>query len=244
MRVYAQAFPDPAARDTRFAAIRAEAKDRGIDALDPDEFARLAEAKVALRKLVSPEDPPDAIQQAAALLFQAVHFQAASEPVHEVSQEAADDLVTAAPPKGWKPAARTGAGYVALPPGIFLAPGPPDGATTWIDGFFWTLGAVRMTLLAVLATDSDAFMLLPLPTLPQSVVGPLARESVRQDGEDFEGPPADDGRKRYAIVAAGEILKLAARVLWRLEAATAQEENVEHEEHGKPEEPDTPASTS
>ena len=247
MRPYVQAFPDPVDRDTRFSAIRTEAKDRGIDVLDPESFPRLAEVKVALRKLASPGDPPEVIQQAAALLFQAVHFQAASEPVHEVSAEDAHDLVASGPPAGWKPVARAGAGYAALPAGLFRAPGSPDGSTTWVDGFFWTLGAGRLTLLAVLATDPDVFMLLPLPTLPQSVVGPLARESVRQAGEDFEGPPADDGTTRFAIVAAGEILKLAARVLWRLEKAAAQEEHGEpgeQEEPGEPEEPDTHASTS
>ena len=233
MRVYTQAFPDPAVRDIRFAAIRAEAKDRGVDVLDPEAFAQLAEVKSVLRQLVSSDDPPEVIHQTSALLFQAVHFRAASELVHDVSAETAHDLVASGPPAGWKPVARTRAGYAALPAGLFVAPGPPDGPTTWIDGFFWTLGGGRLTLLAILAADPDVFTLLPLPTLPLSVVAPLARESVRRGGEDFAGPPGEDGHTRYAIAAAGEILKLAARVLWRLEEAAAQEDP---EEPGEPEE--------
>ena len=63
---------------------------------------------------------------------------------------------------------------------------------------------------------------MPLPALPLTVAGLWARESVRQTGRDFEPVPPQTGP--HGIAMAGEMVKLAIRVLRSLAPAAGDTE--------------------
>ncbi len=222
---YARTFASDPAWTERFEAIGVEARERGLDPFSPEDFARLAESRAALRHLLTGDEDPEVRTQLGALLFQSWHFSRGGERVTTTSPEAAAALVAGGPPADWQLSGDPAAGFVRLPSATFHTPGSPGGLVVWMDGFFWTLGHGKLVLLVVLAADSGDFTLLPLPPLPISVAGLWATESVRQGDEDFA--PEPEGPGPYGIAVAGEMLKLAIRALWGGSADDAEGDAAE-----------------
>ena len=137
-KAYADRFAADSAWRGRFVAMAAEARERGLDPFAPEEFARLAESRAALRLLLAGDEDAEVRTQVAALLFQAWHLQRHGESVHRVAPDEVTSLIEDAPAPDWTLPAQPGAGFVWLPPETFEVPGAEEGPRLWMDGFYWT----------------------------------------------------------------------------------------------------------
>lgn len=198
----------------RFEAMGREARERGLNPDVPEEFARLAEVRAALRMLAEGEGDAEEQGRLGMLLYHAWHFARAGEPVQAVTVELLDELVATGPPASWTLSSSQRAGYVAFPRRAVTAPGPAGGSDRWLEGFFWMRSKAEFVALVILAGGAEDFTLLPLPPLPLTMTGLWAREPVRARGHDFA--PSRPDRGRYGVEVAAEIVKLALRALWRV----------------------------
>jgi hypothetical protein len=221
---YELSFPDLDFARRHFAAIRREAEARGVDLGDASAFVMLAATGQALREIRGPEDDPRLIHQYGFLLYHSFHFCEAGEPLYLVQAPALRELLDGDPPGAeWAPALEPRAGYAQLPQHLVwvrAAPGlPPDS----LDGFFWSRGtADRFGLLLALGMRGDrpGLSVVPLADLPLAEASEWTRMEMREGGRDFSSSlPGSELDGLYELRSSGEALKLAARLLWRLESA-------------------------
>jgi hypothetical protein len=136
-------------------------------------------------------------------------------PVHLVDVHVARYLVEGPAPGGTpEPPAR--AGYVQLPRHLFWVGGEGDEAAEPVDGFFWTLstdGSIHVLLATGMREGRSGLAVVPLPDAPWAEAGAWMDAHVREVGADFATTlPGGELEGLYSFTAAGEVLKLAARL--------------------------------
>jgi hypothetical protein len=219
---YELSFPDLDFARRHFAAIRREGEARGVDLGDPGAFVMLAASGRALREIRGPEDDPALIHQYGFLLYHSFHFCEAGEPLYLLQAPALRELIEKDPPgAAWTPAFPCRGGYVQLPQHLVWVRSAPGLPPESLDGFFWSRAAEdRFGLLLALGMRSDrpGLSVVPLAELPIAEASDWTRMEMREGGGDFTSSlPGADLEGLYELRSSGEALKLAARVLWRLE---------------------------
>jgi hypothetical protein len=90
-----------------------------------------------------------------------------------------------------------------------------------VDGLFWTLpptGQLHLLLAAGLREDRPGLSVVPLPDAPFGEAGTWLDASVRERGSDFATTiPGGELTGLYSLTAAGEVLKLVARLFFFME---------------------------
>lgn len=211
-----------------FSRILLEAAEREVDPADPARFAFLSLAGDAVRAVVPPDAPPEALEQYRALLFHAFNFWRFGKRRYGVEPALARYLVEGAPAlSGWDLALPHPSMYLQLPRNLFWGSISPGSTPESVDGFFVTrssgedaLGAsfTRLEILVVLGMRRDraGFSVIPLST----AVGPGISDDWltspgRDQGRDFENVlPGGEIGGLYSILTSTEVLKLVARALW------------------------------
>lgn len=223
---YELSFPDLEFARSHFQAIQSEAEARSADLRDPSGFVMLAAAGEALRAIRGPEDDPALIKQYGSMLYHAFHFFAAGEPLYLIEAAVLRDLTRRDPvDPDWTPGLEPPAGYAQLPQHMVWVRAEADAPPESLDGFFWTRsGDDRIELLLALGMRGDrpGLSVVSLAELPLGDVAGWSalamREGGREGGEDFASTmPGAELERLIEIRSVGEALKLAARVLWRVE---------------------------
>ncbi|MGD2067840.1 MAG: hypothetical protein PVI57_04080 [Gemmatimonadota bacterium] len=232
---YELLLPDADFAARHFAAVEAEAAERGSDLSDPEQFVMLMAVGETLRELRGAGESSERIREHGWLLFHAHHFREAGRPLWLLSTPAARLLVEGAegaPPEVEPPGP---AGYVQLPQHLFWARSEPErpmadggeGAEPPpqpVDGFFWTAAGGKLSVLAVLGVREDrpGFSVVPLPPLPVDDAPGWAADDMREGGGDFRSDmPGAELESLYEIRTAGELLKLVARAFGAIATGAA-----------------------
>ncbi len=236
------AFPDREVAQRLADEVQAEAEARGVDPRHPQMFATLGSVGRYLGELRDPEAAPEAAHQYAALAFHGLAFVRAGYPLYLLSTEAARSLVSEAPDGAPQPPEE--AGYVQLPQHLFwVEDGGEESVPESLDGLFWTLtghGTLHTLLVTGVRPDRPGVGVVPLPEAPLGDASKWLRARVREEGEgaDFASSiPGAEMDALYGIRAAGEPLKLLARLFALLHAAPGRVER-----RAVPSEVDPPAS--
>lgn len=213
---------------TLFPRIRDEAAARGVDLLRPDQFGFLSVVGDALRGLVPPDAPPEALEEYRALLFQAFNFWRFGKRVYVLEPSLARYLVEAAPGlSGWEVELPHPTVYVQLPANLFWSSIATDIPPEPVDGFFVTAAEGvdgldrpfrRLAVLAVLGIRRNraGFSIVHFDTEVGPGIASVWTETPgRDEGDDFESVlPGGEMARLYSVLTTGEILKLLARALW------------------------------
>jgi hypothetical protein len=209
------AFPDQDSFGDLVARVLEEAAARGADAGDPQGFLMLGSVGAFLQELKGPDSPPEAVHEYGALLYHAHHFERAGRPIFLLDTHVVRRLVDGG---AWHADVRVPcpAGYVQLPRHLVWMRPPSDLPAEAIDGFFWTLGSggqFHALVAAGMRSDRPGLAVYPLPDAPWADVGAWLSTQARKSGPDFANAlPGGELEGLLAIEAAGEVLKLAARL--------------------------------
>lgn len=225
---YELAFGSMVFETHTFPTLLEEAQAVGIDPGVQERFAFLSIGSDALREVVPPDAPPEALEQYRALLFHAFNFWRFGKRLYVIEKAVARYLIEAAPAlQGWEFAMPYPALYVQLPPNLFWASVSPDSTPEPVDGFFATaapgndplgLPAERLQVLVVLGIRREraGFSVIPFDT----AVGPgIAADWMeapgREGASEFENVlPGGDIAGLYSILTTTEALKLLSRAIW------------------------------
>ena len=209
----------------RFAEVRAEAEQRGMEVDDPERFIMLGSVGALLREMILDEEasddagdlwhavPPQAIAQAGALLYHAYRFHRAGSRVFPIDEASARALVAGRPPDAG-PAELPDAGYVQLPRNLFWARADDAGPAEPVDGFFFASGH-RLELLFALGVRArrPGFTAIPMGVAPAEL-DTLADAPARDDGADFANIlPGGEIDGLHGLTSLAEALRLAALCL-------------------------------
>ena len=188
-----------------------------------DAYLRLTPFELAFPDLgpagEARHEPTAPLRDYGALAFHAIPFQRAGSPALLV-----DTPLCRALAGEWKGGGAAGppgpAGYVQLPRNLFWAqPGgaaPPEP----VDGFFWTVSVadvLHVLLVTGMWDGRPGLSVVPVAEAPLADAGTWLDAIVREDGPDFATTlPGGELQGLYSFTAAGEILKLAARLFAHL----------------------------
>lgn len=211
-----------------FPKIHREAEVRGVDPLHLERFGFLSVAADAIRGLVPPEAPPEALEQHRALLFHAFNFWRYGKRLFLLEPAAARYLVEAAPALGdWEFSLPHPSVYVQLPPNLFWGSISPDSTPEPVDGFFAAVTDAedglgrpfqRLEVLVVLGIRRDraGFSVIPFDTeVGPGIAAVWASAEGREEGQDFQNIlPGGELSGLYSILTTAEVLKLLARSFW------------------------------
>ena len=214
-----------------FPKIAAEANRHGVDPLQPDRFHLLAAVGDAVRDVVPPEAPPEALEQYRALLYHAFNFWSFEKRLYLVEPGTARYLVEAAPAlDGWELALPHPSVYLQLPANLFWGSVTPDATPEPVDGFFVAaataedaLGASfqRVAVLVVLGIRRNraGFSVIPFDTeVGPGIAAEWALPGGREAGSDFQTTlPGGEISGLYSILTTNEVLKLVGRTLWYID---------------------------
>jgi hypothetical protein len=169
-----------------------------------------------VRRLQGPDAPAESINDYIALLYHLYHFVRHGRPLHLVDVHLARYLVDG-PPGGQEvgePPAP--AGYAQLPRHLFWVGGDTEDAAEPVDGFFWTVaadGTLHLLLATGMREGRPGLAVVALPEAPWAEAGAWMHARVRTEGADFRTTlPGGELDGLYSLTAAGEVLKLAARL--------------------------------
>ena len=231
-------LPDPSFPERHFPPIEDEVRAHPEAEDDPGAFALLESTRRALAEL---RDPGGGAQDAgtthALLLFHAWHLHRAglhhvlvTVPVSRWAVEGAaagdpTDAGPGAPTSGSEDRPDGGAGedaglpdavYVQLPQHLFWIREDAEDRPVSLDGFFRTVRADTLHVLAVGALHGPGgtgFRVLPLPGVPLADAPAWITTAMREDGDDFRSEiPGAELEGLYEVRTAGELLKLVARL--------------------------------
>lgn len=211
-----------------FPAIAADADRHGTDPLRLEAFSMLPAVSEAVRTLVPPEAPPEALEQYRALLYHGFNYWSTGRRTYLLHPAAARFLVEAQPRmEGWEFTAPAPSIYVQLPHNLFWGSVSPEETPEPIDGFFLTAAAavgprnrpfVRLEVLLVmgLRRDRAGFSVIPFDTeAGPGIAATWAEDGSRESGSDFQNVlPGGELSGLYSVVTVGEVLKLLGRILW------------------------------
>lgn len=232
-------FPDADAAAEFTSAVASAAEGAGVDPVDRRAFVTLEAVGSFLRR-IQPGGAgrlgPQATYDYALLLYHAFHFARSGARPLLVSEETARALVEGEAPGDGTPggdppdhASRNGvlevpapAGYAQLPRNLFWIRPSPEEPAEAVDGFFWCLGEAGMLyvlLAAGLRDDRPGLAVVPVPEAPWAEAADWLDTPIRARGPDFATTlPGGELEELYSFVAAGEVLKLVARLFAHVRA--------------------------
>lgn len=242
---YELVFGAEAIDDRLFPPIAEEAEARDMSLDDPDRFLFLSSVGRLLQSVAGggervgegqaesqgegrAEGRNEEIRQYGRLLYQAFHLWEARKPLLLLTVNATrwlvDDVTTVG---DWRLRPPAPSGYVQLPRQLFWA-APARGMTPEpVDGFFWTFvpggddspDTLHVLLALGLRPDRPGFSIVPA-TGRLDTVDHWAEIDGRPDGTDFETTlPGGEQDRLYSLETPAEILKLASRVFWHVDAS-------------------------
>ncbi len=238
---YELSFPDLSQARAHFDAIRSEADARKVEVRDPSAFVMLAATGQALREIRSAEDDPALIRQYGLLLFHSFHFCEEGEALYLVEAGTLRDLLDKDPDtSGWTPSfgetAGHAAGYVQLPQHLVWVRSEDGAPPESLDGFFWVRsGADHCGFLLALGMRGErpGFSVVDFSDLPLNEACDWSSLQAREEGGDFSSSiPGSELEGLYELRSVGEVLKLASRVLWRIECGEGGSHGVRPVESG------------
>lgn len=213
-------FPSLEAGADRFRAVAEEAWARGVDDRDPAAFIQLMEVGRAMRELRVPRGEGSAPEHGG-LLYHLYHCWRSGNPLYMIDTRVTRLVAESEDWERGRPTPPEASGYVQLPQHLFWArPGserPPES----VDGLFWTVTGDAVAFLVTMGIRSDrpGFSVALLDPMPLDGVPEWVGSRVREEGRDFESTlPGADLERLYEIRTAGEVLKLAGRLLLYLES--------------------------
>jgi hypothetical protein len=114
------------------------------------------------------------------------------------------------------------AGYIQLPRHVLWVAGSAGQPAEPVDGFFWVTGdpqanALELLLVLGLHEGRPGVTVIELASGPLPTQGHWGDLQGRAGGEDFSNVLAG-GERLYGLSTAGEVLKLASRLFWYLQA--------------------------
>jgi hypothetical protein len=119
------------------------------------------------------------------------------------------------------------AGYVQLPRHLFWAQAVREAAPEPVDGFFWTVSTGEVLHLLVVAGVRDGragLSVVPVAEAPLADASGWLDAAAREEGTDFATTlPGGELQGLYSLTAAGEVLKLAARLFAHISATPGAE---------------------
>lgn len=231
---YELAFPDAHTADEFVSAVATEAGEAGVDAADRQAFLTLPAVSAFLRRLQPEEARPEAMVDYAMLLYHAFRFARAGGRPLLVSEATARGLVRGEAEGSGAAAAGSAdadadalrlpqpAGYAQFPRNLFWMQSSPQSTPEAVDGFFWSLaadGLLHLLLAAGVRDDRPGLAVVPVPEAPWADAATWLDAPIRPEGEDFATTlPGGELEALYSFVAAGEVLKLTARLFARIQA--------------------------
>ncbi len=208
------AFPDGGAAAELFESFDREARTAGTDLRDLAAFMQIASVGNALRELRAPDVGGEAIHRYAVLLHQSTLFHRAGGVVHLPTAGVIRYLVDGAPDADELDVPAP-AGYLQLPRHLFWVQVEAERHES-VDGLFWSLGqdgALDLLLAQGLLGGRPGLSVAPVAQALWSEARQWLDASVREEGPDFATTlPGGELEGLYSFVAAGEPLKLFARV--------------------------------
>lgn len=250
---YELAFPDRGFAEERLGRIREDARERGQEdsVADPGRFLALPGVAEVLQQIRDPRSDADAVQKHGILLYHLFHFEEADRSLFLLDTHAARYLVESAPfgaeDEDEAPGPPEPSGYVQLPRNLFWIRPSEDGPPEPVDGLFWSApagGRIAVVVTAGIRDDRPGFSVVPLPAVPLEEAGTWLDVEIRPTERDFESTlPGGEMERLYSLEAAGEALKLLARLFRYLElfpGAVREEAPERPGAREKPEEPESP----
>lgn len=219
-------FPDAEAAEDFTSSVASAGEESGVDLADLQAFVTLGAVSVFLRRLQPERAHAEVAYDYAMLLYHAFHFAHNGARPLLVSEATARSLVegTAAggDAGGRRLDAPGSAGYAQLPRNLFWLQSSPDAAAEAVDGFFWCLGdagLLHVLLIAGIRDDRPGFAVVPLPEAPWADAATWLDAPIRPGGGDFATTlPGGELEDLYSFTAAGEVLKLVARLFAHVQA--------------------------
>jgi len=254
---YEAAFADNASEAEVFPAIEADARAHGSDPLVMDSFAMLPATGEAVRSIVPPDAPPEAIEQYRTLLYHGFNYWKAGYPNYLVHPAVARYLVEShTRMAGWELVVPDSSVYVQLPHNLFWGSVSPEVTPEPIDGFFVTVapeasaqGAsfLRLEVLLVLGLRRDraGFSVIPFQTeAGPGIASVWAEGNSRESGSDFENIlPGGEMSGLYSVLTVGEVLKLLGRIFWYIDRFPASVSATIDPAAGEAVSPDQPTAS-
>lgn len=211
-----------------FPRLREDAQLFGMSPVHADQFPQIPGVAEAVRDVLPPDAPADAVEQYRMLLYHAFNFWCYGKRVYLVEPAVARYLVEAAPAMvEWELDLPYRSLYIQLPARLFWASISPDTPPEPVDGMFLTCADVtdtpgrpfkRLSVLVVLGIRRDraGFSVIPFDTeAGPGIARVWAETEGRAGGVDFENIlPGGEIQGLYSILTAAEVLKLLARVIW------------------------------
>jgi hypothetical protein len=214
-------FPALEAGADRFRALAEEARARGVDDRDPAAFVQLMEVGRAMRELRVPRGEGGAPEHGG-LLYHLYHCWRSGNPLYMVDTHVTRLLVESEDWESGRPTPPEGSAYVQLPQHLIWARPDAEGIPESVDGFFWTVSGDAIAFLVAMGIRGDrpGFSVALLDRVPLDGVPDWVGFRVREKGRDFQSTlPGADLERLYEIRTAGEVLKLAGRLLLYLGSA-------------------------
>jgi hypothetical protein len=215
---YELSIPDLEDARERFARLAEEADP--LELSDQGRFL-VSDALAGMLEALHGERDAERLREHGPLLFHAFHFWRAGEALYLLDRALVDHLVERAP-RGWEGTLPSRAGYVQLPQHLVWTDPGGGAVPESVDGFFWATpegtGQLSLLLVAGIRPDRPGFSVIPLLPAPLAEAADWLEHRGRDDGGDFSSSiPGAELEGLHQLRTAGEVLKLAARTLARLE---------------------------
>jgi hypothetical protein len=209
--------------EERFPLVAEEAETQGFSGhlTDIRSFSLLGEVGAILREIRTEDDPPEMIQQYGMLIFHAFHFWTRRFPLFLASVDASRRAVDRTELTAFD-VPESGCAYLQLPQHLFWVPGPGENPPESLDGIFttWANGELFSMAVAGVSSRRAGVITMPLPPVHVADLSVIAGETMRENGADFSSSMAGAEIDRlYGVESAGEVVKLAARLLPLLPSA-------------------------
>lgn len=217
-----------------FPAIQQEAESHGQDPTLRERFGFMSVAGDTIRQLVPAEAPPEMLDDYRALLYHAFNFWRFGRPLYKLDRAVARYLVESKPRlEEWRFRLPRPSVYLQLPSNLFWASISTDMPPEPVDGMFLTMargddplgplyGDLQLLLVLGIRRDRPGFSVIPFETeVGSGIPAVWADAPGREEGEgsDFSSVlPGGEMAGLYSVVTTTEALKIAARILWHVDA--------------------------
>ena len=224
---YELVFAEAGFENRIFPAVQEEAEANGDDPASRERFAFLSLAGDALRDIIPPDAPREAMEQHRALLYHSFNFWRFGRRFYLLEKPVARYLVESRPAlSDWELTLPHPAVYVQLPANLFWASIAHDAQPEPVDGFFAVeshgvdpLGpayrSIQVLMVLGIRRERAGFSIIPFDVEVGPGMDTDWADAPARDGGDFSSVlPGGDTAGLYSILTTGEALKLLARALW------------------------------